>query len=119
MKKISVTISDTQFSEIKTKSEALNITMTDYIISNLPIVQENKLSVAIVEVEVNSLVCGKTFSIPELFSKVDWNSFEKGSRPSTGRIFYKRVNDKNDLLSQSVKFIKKNSANLAIYEKIK
>jgi len=119
VKKISLSVSESQFSQIKTKSEELNITMTDFIISNLPIVQDNKLSITTVETKINSLECGKTFSIPSLFSKADWDNFEKGSRPSVGRLFYKKVIDVNDSLSKSVKFLKKNSANLAIYEKIK
>lgn len=112
-KKISILLTDEQYAELAEKAKDSNLTITDYVVSQLPISQEKKVQLADVLEKVKKLPIGE-FNIPALFTEQEWNGFTKGSRLTVGKQFFKEVNN-----LPNVNFKGKNSANLAIYEKIK
>lgn len=110
-KKISILLTDEQYAELAEKAKDSNLTITDYVVSQLPISQEQKVQLADVLARVNKLPDGE-FNIPGLFTEQEWNEFTKGSRLTVGKQFFKEV-----ATLTNVKFLRKNSANLAIYQK--
>lgn len=115
MRKISLTLSEEQFKEIRQFADQENTTITDYVIGKLPISQENKLSMkeALHRAETTQ---HRIFTLADLFEKEEWEGYTNGSRISVGRSFYKITKEKKN---SGIKFIGKNSANLAVYEKIR
>lgn len=113
-RKISFAIAEQDFTELKALASKENLNLTDYILERLGLSKnlEEKLTLREVLSKLPKKK-GEIFSIPELFEKEEWGKFSKGSRLATGRAFYKAV---TKLKSLKVKFLKKNSANLAIYQ---
>ena len=111
--KLSINFSDQQYLEIKELAKEGNKSITDWIISNLPISQQNKLVLQEIENRVSKLP-PRDFSIPDLFSKEEWVKFTVGSRLVEPKQFYKKV--LNSMIP-NVTFIGKTSANLALYSK--
>ena len=110
-KKISILLTDNQYEELVQLATKEKLTINDLVLSNLPITQEKKVTLADVIKRVNNLP-SQEFNIPSLYSKKEWESFTKGSRLTVGKQFYKY-----SLTTSDIKFLRKNSANLAIYKK--
>lgn len=114
-KKISINLTATQYQEIDKLAKESGQTITDWVISNLPITQDNNVTLDMVREKINKLKILDEFSLPSLFEK-EWIEFSKRSRLSMGRLFYNKV-ESGEI--DNVKFIGKSSANLAKYKKIK
>lgn len=112
-KKISFTLGEENYKELKILAAKANLNLTDYILEKLGLTENLGEKLTLREV-LRRLpkTKGQVFSIPELFEKDEWKIFTKGSRLATGRAFYKAV---TKLKSLKVQFVEKNSANLAIY----
>lgn len=113
VKKVSINLSEEQYQALKEIANQSSLSMTDYIIGNLPIPQENKLTLKLLEDKVAALP-PRDFSLPELFSDEEWSSFVVGSRLSVAKSFNKKVKGRQ---IPSVSYKTKTSANLAIYTK--
>ncbi|MBO5005476.1 MAG: single-stranded DNA-binding protein [Clostridia bacterium] len=113
--KISINLTKDQYDEINKLAKGNEQTITDFVISNLPIIQENNVTLDIVKEKISKLSVLEEFSLPSLFGDI-WISFSKRSRLSIGRLFYNKVTNGE---IDNVEFIGKNSANLAFYRKIK
>lgn len=111
MPKISILLTDQQHGELISESERLGVTITDLVISKLPVTQEKKVLLSDVCARVNALQPG-TFTIPSLYSKEEWSSFTKGSKLNVGKSFNKKVAELD-----YIEFSHKNSANHAVYIK--
>lgn len=116
-KKISFSLSDREFNEIKTLAKKNNLSVTELILRNLPIKSSEELKISLEDV-LRKLpdVTGEVFSIDKLFEEQKWNAYTKGSRIAVGKAFKKLVDTAGKKLR--VKYLWKNSANLAFYEKI-
>lgn len=115
-KKISINLTATQYNEINELAKESGKTITDWVISNLPITQENNVTLEMVKEKISKLNISEEFNLPLLF-KDEWkNGFTKRSKLSMGRLFYNKVENGE---IDNVQFIGKNSANLAKYKKIK
>ena len=108
--KISVNLTKDQYDQIIELAKESGQTITDFVISKLPIPQENNVTLDMVKEKIS-----EEFSLPFLFGDV-WIEFSKRSRLSMGRLFYNKV-ESGEI--DNIKFIGKNSANLAFYRKIK
>lgn len=114
-KKISVLLSDQQYDELLELSNNSNLTLSDYVISKLPIIKEDKVTLSEVLLRVkNKVKVGEKFTIPSLFSKNEWESFTKGSRLTVGKQFGRKISEIEDM---KIAFLYKNGANLAIYKR--
>lgn len=115
-KKISINLTATQYQEVSKLSEESGLTITDWVISKLPITQENSVTLEMVKEKIDTLNVMEEFSLPSLF-KDEWkDGFSKRSKLSMGRLFFNKV-ESGEI--NTVKFIGKTSANLAKYKKIK
>lgn len=113
--KISVNLTKDQYDQINELAKVSGQTITDFVISNLPIPQENNVTLDMVREKISKLNVSEEFSLPSLFGDV-WIEFSKRSRLSMGRLFYNKVESRE---IDNVEFAGKNSANLAFYRKIK
>lgn len=113
--KMSVNLTKEQYKQINELAQASGQTITDFVISKLPITQENNVTLDMVKEKIRKLNVSEEFSLPSLFGNV-WIEFSKRSRLSMGRLFYNKVESRE---IENVEFIGKNSANLAFYRKIK
>ena len=113
--KISVDLTKDQYDQIIELAKESGQTITDFVISKLPIPQENNVTLDMVKEKISKLNISEEFSLPFLFGDV-WIEFSKRSRLSMGRLFYNKV-ESGEI--DNIKFIDKNSANLAFYRKIK
>lgn len=114
-KKISINLTKDQYDEINELAKVSGQTITDFVISKLPITQENNVTLDMVKEKISKLNILEEFSLPSLFGDI-WIEFSKRSRLSMGRLLYNKVTNKE---IDNVEFIGKNSANLAFYRKIK
>lgn len=116
-RKISISVTEEEYKEISVIAESLNLTVTDYILEKLNLKSRKKLKLNLREVLARlPKIPDKEFSLPELFTKNEWSNYTKGSRLSAGRAFFRAVTKLEKTIK--VKFLKKNSANLAIYKTI-
>lgn len=113
MKKLSVLLSEDQFEELNGKAVGEGLSITDFVIKNLPITKENKVTMADVLARVDALPTGE-FNIPSLFTLEEWQAFTRGSRIAIGRQFFKELSAG---IRPNVEYIDKNAANLAVYKK--
>jgi len=111
--KLSINFTDQQYLEIKELAKEGNKSITNWIISYLPITQENKLDLQSIEDRTSNFLPGD-FSIPDLFSKKEWGEFTVGSRLVAPKQFNQKVINSE---IPNVIFIGKTSANLALYTK--
>lgn len=119
MPQITLRVSDATFKKLKEAAKIKNLTVTDYLISEvLPEHMDEVVTVNKVLERLKNKKRGDVFSIRDLFSVESWGNFTPGSRISTGRLFYKVYNKNQFNLQKEIKFMGKNSANLAIYEKL-
>ena len=114
-KKISINLTATQHQEISKLAKKSGQTITDWVISNLPITQDNNVTLDMVKEKISKLNVSEEFSLPSLFGDI-WIDFSKRSRLSMGRLFFNKVESRE---IDNVEFISKNSANLAFYRKVK
>lgn len=112
-KKISINLTAVQYQQINNLSKKNGQTITDWVISHLPITQENNLNLNTIKKEIDKLKVSEKFSLPSLFGD-EWVKFSKRSRLSMGRLFFNKV-DSGEI--DNIIFIGKNSANLAFYKK--
>ena len=111
MPKISILLTDQQYEELSTLARKSGLTITDLVLSKLPITQEKKITLSDVLERIKNIPpCD--FSIPSLYDAQEWKSFTKGSKLTVGKQFYKEVSNLKD-----IEFLNKNSAKLAIYRK--
>lgn len=119
MPQITMRVSDNIYKKLNDEAKSKNLTLTDYLLSNsIPNYLDDVLTVAMVLERVSSLKSDKEFTIPSLFTDNEWNNFKPGSRISTGRLFFQELKKNSGNLQSQVEFLKKNSANLAIYRKL-
>lgn len=119
MPQITLRVSESTLKKLQDQADDKNLTLTDYLISqSLPEHINDIVTVDKVISKLSSKKSGDVFSIRDLFSNNEWINFTRGSRISTGRLFFQTY-DKNQFnLQSSIKFLGKNSANLAFYKKI-
>lgn len=111
MPKISILLTEQQYQELAAISKENCLTITDLVLSKLPITQEKKIRLSDVLEKVKNMPSGD-FTLPSLYTKDEWINFTKGSKLTVGKQFYKEIaNLKN------IEFLGKNSANLTIYRK--
>jgi hypothetical protein len=118
---LTIRIPDKVFRNIKQSAAEANLTMTDYIISKADssyLEEENILQIDSILKEIDLVPEGELFSLKSLYDEDKWIKFSRGSRIATGRLFFKYYNENIDNLKNKIKFIGKNSANLAQYKKI-
>ncbi|PFM11707.1 hypothetical protein COJ40_09110 [Bacillus cereus] len=119
MPQITMRVSEKIYKKLNDEAKSKNLTLTDYLLSNsIPDYLDDVLTVEMVLNRVTSLKSGEEFTLPSLFTENEWNNFKPGSRISTGRLFFQKLEKNSDNLKLQVKFLKKNSANLAIYQKL-
>ncbi len=119
MPNINVRVTDEILLEIQQLAKAENLTITDFLLfKSLPNYGTNILTVNMVLDRVKELEKGKVFAIPDLFTDEEWCKFSRGSRISTGRKFYEHLKHNENNFQKEVRFLKKNTANLALYKKL-
>ena len=111
MPKISILLTEQQYQELVTISKEHCLTITDLVLSKLPITQEKKITLSDVLEKIKNIPPGD-FTIPSLYAKDEWINFTKGSKLTVGKQFCKEV-----ATLENIEFLGKNSANLAIYRK--
>jgi len=111
-KKVSINLTDEQHMELAILADASGLSINDYVLQNLPITQEVKITVNLIEEKVG-LFSGSLFSLPDLFTPTEWKSFSVGSRLAISKQFYKKVNEGK----VNVEIHGKTSANMMIYKK--
>lgn len=119
MPQITLRLSDDILKKIQSLADGENLTVTDYLLSKaVPEYIEDILTVDKVLDKLDLKKKDERFSLKDLFEKDEWESFTTGSRISTGRLFYQAYEKNLYNLKNRIKFLGKNSANLAIYEKL-
>lgn len=111
MPKISILLTDQQYDELVVAAKEKGLTITDLVLSQLPITQEKKITLSDVLERIKKRPAGE-FSLPNLYTSEEWKSFTKGSKLTVGKQFYKQI-----VNLDGVEFLHKNSANLAVYRK--
>lgn len=111
MPKISILLTEEQYKELATIAKEQCLTISDLVLSTLPITQEKKIKLSDVLEKVKNIPSGD-FPLPSLYSKDEWKNFTKGSKLTIGKQFSKEVAN-----LENIEFLSKNSANLAIYRK--
>ena len=119
MPNINIRLSDEQLTNLKKLAANENTTVTDFILKHCGLsTNTNDLSINDVILKIKKLPVGTKFSLKSIYDYDTWASFNKNSKISTGRIFFKSY-QKNDFgLQQIVKFLGKSTSNLAMYERI-
>ena len=119
MAQITLRLSDDTLEKVQQLSDKENLTVTDYLLSKaVPGYIDTILTVDKILDKLKSTSKDDTFSLKSLYPKDNWESFTTGSRISTGRLFYQAYEKNLYNLQTRIKFLGKNSANLAIYKKI-
>ena len=106
---------------IKQAASEENLTITDFIISKSDptyLEDQNILQIDSILKEISKLPEKSVFSLKSLYDEGKWINFSRGSRISTGRLFFRYYDENIDGLKKKIKFIGKNSGNLAQYEKL-
>lgn len=119
MGQITLRIPDNILEKIQQSANEKKLTLTDLLILNsAPEYLENILTVNKVIDKISTIPVGSKFSLKSLYPIDVWTEFSTGSRISTGRLFFQSYDKNFDNLKSKIKFLGKNSANLAMYEKI-
>ncbi|AKA72332.1 DUF1413 domain-containing protein [Clostridium scatologenes] len=119
MPQITLRVSDGTLKKLQEFADAKNLTVTDYLISqSLPSYIDEILTVGKVLDKLPSKKTDDVFSIKDLFSPSDWKNSTPGSHISTGRLFFQAYEKNQFNLQSRIRFVGKNSANLAIYKKL-
>lgn len=119
MKRITLRVSDTEYNLIATKAQKNKMSITDCLVSSaIPNIRANSLTLDNVIDKIQDLNSGEKFNLPDLFTDAEWTSFTTGSRISTGRKFYSALTKNDYNLMSIVKFLGKDSSNLAQYVRL-
>jgi hypothetical protein len=121
MTQFTIRIPNKVLNNIKQSAAEENLTITDYIISKSDpsyIEDQNILQIHSILKKIDLVPEGVLFSLKSLYDEDQWIKFSRGSRIATGRLFFKYYDENVDGLQNKIKFIGKNSANLAQYKKI-
>ena len=121
MTQFTIRIPNKVLNNIKQSAAEENLTITDYIISKSDpsyIEDQNLLQIHSILKKIDLVPEGVLFSLKSLYDEDQWIKFSRGSRIATGRLFFKYYDENVDGLQNKIKFIGKNSANLAQYKKI-
>lgn len=120
MKTITLRASNEIYEEIQKKALKQNMTVSAFILSNISDNYANGRKITLDDVyeKISELSPGDTFTVPGLFEADTWNGTPTGIRLSLGRSFKKAFLGNSTDLKNTVKYLGKNSANLAIYQKI-
>lgn len=119
MAQITMRVSDEVYKKLQSDAEQNNLTLTDYLLSKaMPDYLEEVLTVDKVLNRLRLKKKNETFSLKDLFLAEEWGNFTPGSRISTGRLFFQAYGKSEFKLKKRVEFVRKNSANLAIYKKL-
>jgi predicted transcriptional regulator len=119
MPQLTLRISDETLKKLQEYANKRNLTVTDYVLSKaIPNYLDEILTVDKVLAQLSTKKAGDIFSLKDLFSKQEWESFSSGSRISTGRLFFQAYKKNDFNLKSYIEFIGKNSANLANYKKL-
>lgn len=118
MASLTIRLTDDQLNKIKENADRKNMDVTTYVLGLCGVNNENDLTVDDLIEKVNEVPVGHQFIISSLYDYQTWSDFSRASKMSVGRIFYKSLIENKFNLQEKVKFIRKNSANVAIYERI-
>lgn len=122
---ITIRASEAQLSELKERAAASNMTMSEYVLtqlfpSDIKVDIEaaaNKLTIARVIHEITAKIpAGEEFSIPDLFSGEEWRQFT--NTVAVGRTFRISSKDPQSAVSKVVEFVRKDSGSPAVYRRI-
>lgn len=117
MPQLTLRISEETLKKLQEYAYKRNLTVTDYVLSRaIPNYLDEVLTVDKVLDKLTFKKSGDVFSLKDLFSKQEWESFSSGSRISTGRLFFQAYKKSDFNLKNIIEFIGKNSANLANYK---
>lgn len=120
MKTITLRAPDEIYKEIQGKALEQNMTVSAFILSKISDNYANDRGLTLDDVyqKISELSPGDIFTVPSLFEIDTWNGTPTGIRLSLGRSFRKAFSDPSNDLRNTIKYLGKNSANLAIYQKI-
>ena len=110
---IQVSVSDTEYTELERQAKEHGFSIPRYIVSQL--VPDNEFKKRYQELisRVNDLESGTIFNIREIFG-VYWKDIPKGTKLALGRVFYKKVLEKD---ISDVEILDKNDTKIQWYEK--
>lgn len=115
MPKVSINLNETQYHELEQAALSAQQSLTNFIISKLPISSiDNVLTIELIKEKLKNKTIIE-FTIPQLFTTERWSLFTKGSKLSTAKTFNKIII--NNGIS-NISYLGKNSKNLATYKKI-
>ncbi|MDE7431427.1 MAG: single-stranded DNA-binding protein [Lachnospiraceae bacterium] len=120
--KITIFISDSQYKEVKKCAIEENISIQDYILKSLP-GSKPRLTLAEVEKRIGERIDNedfRKFSIPQLFSKEEWEKTDSGSHTSVGKQLKRKVTEAPYFVKgKLICFSGTDSANLGFYSVVR
>ena len=125
MATITIRASETQLNELKERAAEKNMTLSEYILTQLfpndieidLEAAENQLTIARVIHEITTKVSiGEEFQIPSLFPTEIWHKFT--NTVTVGRTFRISSKDPQSAVSKVVDFVRKDSGSPAVYRRI-
>ena len=118
IKEYSIRLTNELLSKLKVLANEESMTVSEYMLAkSIPDYAEKLLTVKKIIEKIDCLASEEKFSLRDLYSQEEWLAFTIGSRISAGREFYKSYERNEYHLKDKVKFLGKNSANLALYKK--
>jgi hypothetical protein len=116
---LTLRISEEAFRVLQENAEKSMLSVTDFVLSKtIPSYLLETLTIDKVLEKLKEEDVGTIVSLKDLFSSEEWGGFSAGSRIATGRLFFQAYEKNQYNLKKLVKFMGKNSANLAIYKKL-
>ena len=118
MAQITIRLTNELLSKLMVLANEESMTVSEYMLAkSIPDYAEKLLTVKKIIEKIDCLASEEKFSLRDLYSQEEWLAFTIGSRISAGREFYKSYERNEYHLKDKVKFLGKNSANLALYKK--
>lgn len=119
IKQVTLKIPTVIYTGILEQAEREKMTISDFLISSaVPNYKKSILTLDQVISAIQKKSSGDIFCLKDLFTASEWENTTDGSHISVGRMFYQAYQDGKYELDKTVKFLKKNSANLAQYQKL-
>lgn len=119
IKQVTIKMSESMYTEIAQLAELKKMTISDFLISSaVPNYKQSILTLDQVISAIQKKSSGEIFTLKDLFTESEWEKTTDGSHISVGRMFFQAYRDGKYGLNKTVKFVRKNSANLAQYEKL-
>ncbi len=118
MASLNIRLTEEQLNKIKENANRKNMDVTTYVLGSCGVNDGNDLTIDDLIDKVDKVPVGDQFIISSLYDYQTWCDFSRTSKMSVGRIFYKSLVENKFNLQEKIKFIRKNSANVAIYERI-